>query len=243
MSVRDNFIKLAQSQVGYAETGTNQTKYARWFDNEGWQWFNTKKQGAEWCAIFICWCLCQNDVGIGKTKVRTWLGCPAPKDNCAAGVPFLWKYMVDKGYKVDKTKGQAGDIIFFNGNSHVGIIEKVSGGKYTTIEGNKGNKVSRCTYSTTSSAISGVCRPDWSKVEPAPVPAPVPEPKPTPAPQPKTYTAKVNSFLSMRAAPSVSAPEKGRLFNGAVVTITETSNGFGKISSNLWVSMTYLTPS
>lgn len=241
MTVCEKFIKLAQSQVGYAETGVNQTKYARWFDNEAWQWFNTKKQGAEWCAIFILWCLCQNDVGIGKTKVRTWLGCPAPKDNCSAGVPFLWKYMVDKGYKVEKTKGRPGDIIFLNNNKHVGMIEKVENGKYHTIEGNKNNRVSRSSYSTTSSAIFGICHPAWEKVEPTP--APTPEPAPTPTPIPKTYTVKVSSFLSLRTAPTASAPEKGRLFNGAIVTVTEITNGWAKISPNLWCSMAYLTTS
>lgn len=245
MSTKEKYIKLMQSQVGYKETGVNITKYSRWFDNEGWQFFNTKKQGAEYCAIALLWALCQNDVGIGREKVRTWLGLPTPKNNAAAGVPYLWSYLVKKGYKVDKTKGEPGDFIFFNGNSHVGMIEKVANGKYTTIEANKGNAVKRCTYAITNSSICGVCRPDWSKVEPAPAPTPTPEPTPapTPAPTAKTYSVKVNSFLSMRAAPSASAPEKGRLFNGAIVTITETANGWGKISPNLWVSMLYLTTS
>lgn len=79
MSTKEKYIKLMQSQVGYKETGVNITKYSRWFDNEGWQFFNTKKQGAEYCAIALLWALCQNDVGIGREKVRTWLGLPTPK--------------------------------------------------------------------------------------------------------------------------------------------------------------------
>lgn len=240
MSVKDKYIALMQRQVGYKETGVNQTKYSRWFDNEGWQFFNTKKQGAEWCAIVLLWALCQNELGIGKEKVRTWLGLPTPKNNCAAGVPYLWSYLVKKGYKVDKTKGEPGDFIFFNGNAHIGMIEKVANGKYTTIEGNKGNKVSRCTYAIGSSQICGVCRPDWSKVEPKPV-EPVPTPEPTPTVTAKNYEVKVGSFLALRSSPTVNAPEKGRLFNGAIVTVTEKSNGFGKIAPNLWCSMTYLT--
>lgn len=174
-TTRQKFIELAQSQVGYAETGTNQTKYAHWFDHEAWQWFNTKKQGAEWCSIFICWCLCQNDVGIGKEQARTLLGCPKPADNCAAGVPYLWDYLGKKGYRVDNKGGAIGDIIIFNNKTHVGMIEKIDSSKYYTIEGNKGNKVSRCTYSKTNSAITGIFHlplEKFDKVEDKPVSTP-----------------------------------------------------------------------
>ena len=88
MGYRNKVVNLAQRQVGYKESGKNQTKYARWFDNEAWQWFNTKKQGAEWCAIFVCWLIAQNEI-LGAKKALEFLGCPAPKNNCAAGVPFL----------------------------------------------------------------------------------------------------------------------------------------------------------
>lgn len=154
----NKFIKLAQSQVGYKETGSNNTKYAKYFDTEAWQWFNTKKQGASWCAIFICWLVCQL---IGPSKARTFLGCPAPKDNCAAGVPYLWRYLDSKGYKVASKNGKPGDIIFFNGKKHVGLIEKVEDGKYHTIEGNKSNAVKRGSYKIGSSSISGLMRLPW----------------------------------------------------------------------------------
>jgi len=66
-----------------------------------------------------------------------------------------------------------------------------------------------------------------------------PSPEPTPIIS-NNYTVNVNSFLSMRTAPTVSAVEKGRLYNGAIVTVTEVKNGWGKVSPNLWCSMTYL---
>ena len=124
------FLELAASQLGYTEESGNRTKYAKYFDTDAWQWFNTKKQGAEWCAIFICWLFCQL---IGPDRARTFLGCPAPKDNCAAGVKYLWQYLTKRGWKVDKKSGQPGDIIFFNSNKHVGLIQKVEDGKYITI--------------------------------------------------------------------------------------------------------------
>ena len=149
-------LDLAKRQIGYKETGDNHTKYASYFDNTAWQWFNTKKQGSAWCAIFICWLYCQNEI-MGPSKAYTMLGCPKNKnDNCAAGVPYLWSYLKAKGYHV--TSPKAGDIIFLNGNKHVGIVEKVDANKVYTIEGNKSNAVKRSSYGLTSKSIYGYMR-------------------------------------------------------------------------------------
>lgn len=149
-------LELAYSQLGYKETSPNITKYAKYFDTEAWQWFNTKKQGSAYCAIFICWLYCQI---YGPEQALKILGCPKPSQNCAAGVPYLLKYLKAKGYQVkDKTKGQAGDIIFLNDNTHVGIIYEVKNGKYITIEANVGNKVAKKAYVLNSKKISAICR-------------------------------------------------------------------------------------
>ena len=92
----EEILKLAKSQIGYKETGKNNTKYSNYFDVTAWQWFNTKKQGSEWCAIFICWLFTQV---IGNKPALSFLGCPAPKNNCAAGCGYLYDYMKAKGYK------------------------------------------------------------------------------------------------------------------------------------------------
>ena len=175
--MRDKVLNLASRQVGYREEYINCTKYSRYFDNEAWQWFNTKKNGnpskkvagTEWCAIFVCWLFCQNEI-IGPKKARVFLGCPAPKNNCAAGVPYLWDYLKARKWQVDKKSGVAGDIVFFNTSkakcAHVGIIESVDAKAYHTIEGNKSNQVKRCTYTKTSTTIYGIMRPAWSEIEP-----------------------------------------------------------------------------
>lgn len=164
--MKEKILELAQSQLGYTEESGNKTKYARYFDTDAWQWFNTKKQGAEWCAIFICWLFCQV---MGPDPARSFLGCPAPKNNCAAGVKYLNQYMTAKGYKVDKKSGQPGDVIFLNSNKHVGIIEKIEDGKYITIEGNKSNKVARGSYKIGASTVYAVCRPAYPNEAVAPV--------------------------------------------------------------------------
>lgn len=167
----DKIIKLAQGEVGYKESGTNVTKYSKDFDTKYWQWFNTKKQGVEWCAIFICWLFV---VILGPEKARKFLGCPAPADNCAAGVKFLHQYLKKSGTEVAKTDGKKGDIIFFRSDAHVGIIEKVEGGYYHTIEGNKSNSVARGKYKIGSSTVTGIVRPAYAADE-------QPEPTPTPS--------------------------------------------------------------
>ena len=183
MGYKEQIVELAVSQIGYKEEGSNITKYAKYFDTTAWQYFNTKKQGVEWCAIFVNWLFAQV---LTPDKARTFLGEPSPKNNCAAGVPYFWKYLSAKGYKTDVKKAQAGDIIFLNSNKHVGIVEKVDSSKIYTIEGNKSNAVKRSSYTFGSSSIYGVCHPDWSAIEPKPEPTPTPEPTPAPTPSKKT---------------------------------------------------------
>ena len=176
LNIVNKVLTTAKGQIGYKETGKNQTKYSKYFDTTAWQFFNTKKQGAEWCSIFVHWCLCQN---IAPDKVRKILGEPAAKNNCAAGVKYFYEYMKSK--KLIVKTPQAGDIIFLNSFGHVGIVESVDD-KIHTIEGNKGDAVKRCTYTKTSSKISAYGRPDYKSVEiKAETPAPVKVASPVPA--------------------------------------------------------------
>ena len=250
MDIVDEMITLAQSQVGYAESplGSNHNKYAQYFDNNdgAWQWFNGKKQNVAWCALWICWLfvmVLMKYLG-SADKVRQWLKFPAPKNNCAAGCPYLWQYLVNRGWKVDKTKGQKGDIIFFNAKcSHVGIIEKVENGKYYTIEGNKGNKVARGTYAYNSSTIYGLCRPNYSDIEPKPEPDPMPIPEPTPPTPVESNLYKVvniKTFLAIRTKPNANGKNVGELYNDAIVSVIRQENGWGNITGDLWVYMGYL---
>lgn len=201
--IRDKIVTVANSQKGYKEIGKNITKYSKDFDGKWWQFFNTKKQGAEWCAIFVLWCFV---TVIGSSATRKLLGIPAPKNNCAAGVPYLYDYLNKKGLKVSSPA--KGDIVILNGKKHVGLVVKVENGKFYTIEGNKGNKVASSSYSVKSSSVSGFFRPKWStipdpepkeepktelkdEVKPAPVSTPV---KPT-TPAYRTYVVKKGDCL------------------------------------------------
>ena len=252
--MRDKVLNLASRQVGYKEEYINCTKYSRYFDNEAWQWFNYKKngnpakkeKGTEWCAIFICWLFCQNEI-IGPKKARVFLGCPAPKYNCAAGVPYLWDYLKARKWQVDKKSGVAGDIIFFNTTkskcAHVGIIEKVDDKKYYTIEGNKSNQVKRCSYTRGSTSIYGIMRPAWSEIEPKeekPIETTPVKPEPITPTYPKyKIVTKTGEWLALRVAPKLKAVLIVRMDNGSTVELIQTVKGDVFSGSNEWAQVRY----
>ncbi len=231
---RDKFISISQGEVGYTEGSNNWTKYAQYFDTTAWQFFNGKKQNVAWCSLYLHWVFCQLP-NVTPSQIRSFLGEPSPANNCAAGVPYFWNYLVAKGWKVSKSDGQAGDIIFLNDNKHVGHIEYVDGNTYHTIEGNKNNKVSRCTYSKSSSSIYGICRPDWSKL-PDPEPGPTPPTPPTPTPT-NQYTVKTNSgdALRLRAEPNTSSKQVGWIDNGTTFTSDKVVEGESIGGVTTWV--------
>lgn len=248
ISLRDAIVKLAQSQVGYKETGNNHTKYAQYFDtpkSKGgpYPWFNGKKQNTAWCAIFVNWLevmvLATGDTKVLKDPdaVRVWLGYPSPANNCAAGCPYMWGYLVKKGWQVNKSSGRPGDIIFFNTSSkcgHVGIIEKVDNGNYYTIEGNKSNMVKRCTYSKSSSSIYGIISPNYESLDPQPTPTPTPTPTTT------EYKVKTNGgTLTLRAQPTTNSRALANIKNGTTIQVSEIVKGESIGGNTNWAKTTY----
>lgn len=177
----DKYMAEVIKQVGYKETGTNITKYGKFFDTPiadggAWRYFNTHKQGSQWCALMPHYCLY---ILFGAKATRTMLNEPSPSKNCGAGVQYLYNYLKKAG--LTHSKPRRGDFIFFKGKErlkHVGVVENVDSKHVYTIEGNKGNMVKRCTYKLGDSAIYGYGSPDWSVVEPEPQPQPTPDKKP-----------------------------------------------------------------
>ena len=156
------FVNLLISQLGYTETGENYTKYGKFFDTPkkdggAWQFFNTHKNPAEWCALLLIWAFY---VCFGEEATRKGFNLPEPKNNCGAGVKYLYEYMKKAGLLIKEPR--PGCIVFFNTKTkkcaHVGACEYVDG-KLHTIEGNKSNKVKRVTYTLTSSYIYAYAMP------------------------------------------------------------------------------------
>lgn len=244
MNTLQKITELLISQIGYTETGTNITKYAKYFDtpkSEGgaWQFLNTKKQGSQWCALLILWTFCQI---LGTDETRKFLGLPKPADNCAAGCKFFYEYLEKKGYKVAKSKGQAGGIIFFNTKSakcgHVGYIEKVDDNKYYTIEGNKGDKVKRCSYVKNSSSIYAICMPSYSSLDsvkdnPKETPKEEPTPAPTKPVEPVKNLYKVKTFtgksLKLRVKANTNCEVIATMKQGTIIEVISIKNGWAKV--------------
>lgn len=193
-----------------ANAGTNNfTKYAR--DLDAVSWFNGKKQGAEWCSVFVNWCFYQ---AFGREIGKQMLFEPE-KDNCAAGCSSAAGYFKTKASFYSTP--QAGDQIFFNstsgsGYSHTGLVERVEDGKVYTIEGNTSSKadvipnggaVRRKSYDLTNSRIAGYGRPKWEMA------ADIPADDDTTKVPFQEYKAQVvaqsGKTVNMRTSPSTNA--------------------------------------
>ena len=129
-----------------------------------------RNDNLSWCASFVVWCARQADVGSSIIRNTGF----ADADDF--GVTY-------RGRSADRKTGinytpKSGDLIFFdwayNGycykspassyGDHVGIVESVSGGTVTTIEGNSSNRVQRRTYSLSDQEIKGYGVPNYKSV-------------------------------------------------------------------------------
>lgn len=177
-------LEIARGEIGYRESGTNWTKYAK--DLDSVHYFNYNKQNVEWCSTFINWCIwkaCTSDSAMGRKWDALYFTYEPSRDNCACGVKYWKGYFRSHGAL--KSSPKAGDVAFI-GSGHVGLVEKVNGSKITTIEGNHGNKVARVSRSL--SECTGFGRPrydDEPKPQPTPTPTPVPEKHSYPGTWPK----------------------------------------------------------
>lgn len=119
--MKQEFINVAISQIGYKEKGDNYTKYGEWYGvNPG-----------AWCDMFVCWCA--NQVGALKKLIPKY---------CNVGDTRKWY----KAKDLLTTKPHIGDlfIVMKNGaGQHIGIVEYIEGNYVHTIEGNLSNKVKR----------------------------------------------------------------------------------------------------
>lgn len=139
-------LDAARSQIGVRErTGRN--------DGVPAQRYSQGRKEA-WCANFVSW-------------AHRKAGKPLPgNQRSLASVQYMEDQMKKTG-AFHKGTPKPGDIIFFKNRGqsdrgsgrHVGIVERVSGGRVHTIEGNSGNRVRRRSYDLNNARISGYGRP------------------------------------------------------------------------------------
>ena len=152
----DVAISIADAEVGYREGANNKTKYGDLMHSI--QPRNMDKNAA-WCDAFVDWVIFQTckRFGYGAETARKVL-CGDFDDYTYASVS-LYK----KAGRWSNT-AHRGDQIFFGGSGHTGIVTGVAGGIVNTIEGNKGDKVTRCSYSKSSPSIIGYGRPRYELI-------------------------------------------------------------------------------
>lgn len=158
---KKDIIGFAKTQVGYAESGTNNTYFGKWFGLN----YNP------WCAMFVSWCAAK--AGVPKSKLprlasadRSWAK--------SQGVYHKSKY---RGGNYTPKKG---DLIYFSWSGrdwadHIGMVsgtKTVSGTKYVcTIEGNKHDKVVKASYPLNNRFILGYASPKYkTSTEPEKMP-------------------------------------------------------------------------
>lgn len=167
-------LEIARGEIGYHEKDSdanlnsktaandgsgNHTKYARDLYTAGY--YNGNKCGYAWCDVFVdwlFWMLCGKDAAKAQ-EIECQTG------PYGAGCYYSAQYYKQAG-RYFTSGPQAGDQIFFGDFAHTGVIESVSGSTITTIEGNSHNQVERCTYSISSSYITGFGRPRYEPEAP-----------------------------------------------------------------------------
>lgn len=178
-------VKVAEKEVGYLEKKSNSqlesktanagfgnwTKYANYFDTKHPDFYNGKKNGFDWCDMFVDWCFV---TAYGYEAGRKLL-CQ-PLHSTGAGCPYSAQFYKNNGqFHSRLTTPKAGDQIFFiDGGEpcHTGIVYKVDNTFVYTIEGNtssaagvvaNGGCVAKKKYYLGSSYIYGYGRPKFDK--------------------------------------------------------------------------------
>ena len=168
----DALIATAQAEIGYMEKKSNAqlddktanvgngnyTKY--------WRDLKPSWNGSAWCAVWVSWCMYKT------------FGLETAKKLLKHENDFPYVYCPTLGARFTKyANPQRGDIVIFYRNgtfAHTGIVTKVEGDKFYTIEGNTNNGStiianggSVCSKSYNNSNLPGTkfCRPDYSIVK------------------------------------------------------------------------------
>lgn len=184
MYEKQRVIDIALAEVGYLEkAGTdmldskianagqgNYTKYSR--DLAQVAFFNGRKQGVAWCAVFVAWCFFR---AYGKEAALELLNQPKKAaKNAGAGCRYAMNYFKAKGRFYSRSP-ESGDVIFFysaDGTSiaHMGLVYKAEGGRVYTVEGNtsaaqgvadNGGGVWKKSYAADYGRIVGYGRPEY----------------------------------------------------------------------------------
>lgn len=181
-------IKIAEAEIGYKEKATNDdlydptanigrnnwNKYANDFDTKYPDFYNGKKNGYDWCDIFVDWCFV---TAYGRADAQRLL-CQ-PNKSLGAGCTYSFAYYKAQGQTGNTPK--LGAQVFFgkyeDDLDHTGIVVDFDNTYIWTVEGNTGadvNEVKSKKYNRNYYNIYGYGYPAYDKEEPQPQPTPTP---------------------------------------------------------------------
>ena len=169
MNAIDKLIQIAKNEIGYLEKASNSqldSKTANAGENnytKYWRDVKPSYQGQPWCAGFVSWCFMK---AFGQEKAKELLKhwpyvyCPTMAD----------LFTLNSNPKV-------GDIVIFYRNgvfAHTGIVIKVSGDQFWTVEGNtsggstiiaNGGGVCQKSYYNSNLPGTKFCTPNYNLVK------------------------------------------------------------------------------
>lgn len=172
MNVIEKLISVAREELGYLEKASNSNLYNK-TANAGyknftkyWQDIKPSWQGQPWCAIFVTWCF---EKAFGKENARKLL----------KHYPYTYCPTMANLFTLNANPKVGDIVIFYYGGqfAHTGIVIKVNGDYFETIEGNTNNGStivpnggSVCKKSYYNSKLPGTkfCTPNWSLINSIP---------------------------------------------------------------------------
>lgn len=168
----DALIATAQAEIGYMEKQSNaqlddkNTNVGDGNYTKYWRDLKPIYQGQPWCAVFVSWIMYKT------------FGLETAKKLLKHENDFPYVYCPTLGARFTKyANPQRGDIVIFYRNgtfAHTGIVTKVEGDKFYTIEGNtsngstiiaNGGEVCSKHYNNSNLPGTKFCRPDYSIVK------------------------------------------------------------------------------
>ena len=130
MTKHETTLAWAVSKLGETEAppGSNRGPFVQYCQSHTW----LGGSGWAWCAAFVV------------TAVQEGGGEEYPDKT--AGAWDLLARATKRGWAVGASKVKPGDLVVFNiGSGHVGVVEQIKNGQVTSIDGNSGDAVKRCT--------------------------------------------------------------------------------------------------
>lgn len=222
MNAIDKLIQIAKNEIGYLEKASNSqldSKTANAGENnytKYWRDIKPDYQGQPWCAAFVSWCMMKTfGLDTAKKLLKHW--------------PYVYCPTMANLFTLNSNP-KVGDIVIFYRNgtfTHTGIVIKVSGDQFWTVEGNtsggstiiaNGGGVCQKSYYNSNLPGTKFCTPNYSLVKNV---TSVSDPDVIKKQNTKAYIAQIKKDTKCYTKSNKKSPSKlfPKLKKGAVVEV------------------------